>query len=310
MAPLLTRRRFFGKAIRLSSACALSPVLGPFFRQEAEAQRGILAVVEGNPADAVRKAIDVLGGIETFIHPGDTVLIKPNVSFPNPKEWATTTSPEVVYAVVQSVLEAGAGRVIIADNTMRKNDICFVRTGLMDAFEGMENVKIIPIQRESFFTEKTVPGGRALQSVKVAKLLDRCNVFINLPCAKSHAATQVSFGLKNAMGLIWDRAYFHQGTDVHEAIAELATVIRPHLTILDATRALTTAGPTGPGKVVELNTILAGTDPLAVDAYAASMIPWNNRTLKAGGIAHLKHAYRLGVGEINTDRVEIRKLQV
>ena len=101
--------------------------------------------------------------------------------------------------------------------------------------------------------------------MKIAKLLARCDVFINMPCAKSHAATQVSFGLKNLMGLIFDRTYFHSGTDLHTAIAELATVIKPHITILDATRALVTGGPTGPGKVQDMGTIIAGTNPLAVD---------------------------------------------
>jgi uncharacterized protein (DUF362 family) len=252
-------------------------------------------------------ALDLIGGIKKFIHPNDMVLIKPNVSFPSPKNWGSTTNPEVVKAVAQLVIEAGASRVIVADNTMRDAMICFERTGLIDALKELEKIKVIPLQRESLFAEVKVPNGNALKSVKTAKLIQRCNVLINLPCAKSHAATDVSFGLKNLMGLIWDREYFHQGTDLHTAIAELSTVIRPQLTILDATRALVTGGPTGPGKIQELNTVIASIDPLAVDAYAASIANWNNRSTNALSIKHLAHAAKIGVGEIDLDKIAIKK---
>lgn len=266
--------------------------------------------MQGNPAAAVAKAFDLIGGIKKFINPNDMVLIKPNVSFPNPKNWGSTTNPAVVKAVAQLVIEAGASRVIVADNTMRDGMICFERTGLIDELKALEQVKVIPLQQESHFINVEVPNGQTLKSVKIAKLIQRCNVLINLPCAKSHAATDVSFGLKNLMGLIWDREYFHQGTDLHTAIAELATVIRPQLTILDATRALVTGGPTGPGKIQELNTIIASTDPLAVDAYAASLVNWNNRSTDAHSIKHLSHAAKLGVGDIDLDKINIKKENV
>lgn len=270
----------------------------------------VVAVVKGSPEDAVKKAIQLVGGIDTFVTSDSTVLLKPNVSFPNVKTWGTTTSPEVVRVVAEMVLDAGARRIIVADNTMRESDICFHRTGMVEMLSDMERVKIIPLQRESFFREIKVPEGKALETVKIAKLIQRADLVINLPCAKSHSATQVSFGLKNLMGLIWDRSYLHQGTDLHTAIAELSLVIRPQLTLLDATRALMTAGPTGPGKVLKLNTILAGTDPLAVDAYATHLAPWNNRSLRPTAVKHLFQAAQLGIGEINLNKISITKAEV
>ena len=271
------------------------------------AAQSMLAIVEGPVEAAVRKAFDMFGGMSAFVHPGQTVLLKPNMSFPNPKTWGSDTSPELVKTVALEALQAGAARVIVADNTMRKDTESFDRSGLTEALAGIDKVKILPIQEESFFTEVAVPNGKALKTVMIAKLIQKADVFINLPCAKSHSATDVSFGLKNSMGLIWDRGYFHTGTDLHTAIAELATVIRPHLTILDATRAMVTGGPTGPGKVQELNTIIAGTDPLAVDAYATTLVNWNNRSLKPNMVKHLLAASQIGVGEINLDKVNVRK---
>jgi len=269
-----------------------------------------LVLVQGSPEQAVRKGLQHWGGLKKFIRPNDTILLKPNVSFPNPKEWGSTTSPEVVSTVAKLALEAGAARVIVADNTMREGDLCFRKTGLSEALKDIPKVKVLPLQKESFFHDSKVVDGKALHTVQSAKLIERCDVLINLPCAKSHSATKVSFGLKNLMGLIWDRNYFHSNTDLHRAIAELATVIRPHLTILDASRALVTGGPTGPGKVRDLSSILIGTDPLAVDAYAVTMANWNNRMEKVEFVKHLAFASKLGVGNIDVKTLSVRAEQV
>ncbi|MBN1782035.1 DUF362 domain-containing protein, partial [bacterium] len=243
--------------------------------------------------------------VQRFVKPGNTVLIKPNIAFANPEAWASATSPGLVRAMAELVLEAGAKRVIVADHTNHESAKCFQRTGIGAALEGLESVKLIGLDQESMFMEATVPYGKALNTVKIAKLIERSDVLINMPCAKSHAGTDVSFGLKNLMGLVWDRAYFHDSTDLHAAIAELATVIRPDLTVLDATRALVTNGPTGPGKVENLGILIAGTEPLAVDIYAAGLTTWNNRSLAPGSISHLAHASQLGLGPLDVSKLNI-----
>lgn len=311
-----SRRDFLRKSAGIAGLAAAgriltaSPLLGQDSLATAPGQptaRPVLAVVQGAAAAAVAKALELLGGMSRFVKPGAVVVIKPNVSFPNPKAWGTGTSPDVVVAVAREALKAGAGRVIVADNTMRRDMESFNRTGLIEALTGIDKVKVLALQEESLFVEVPVPNGNAVRSVQIARLAQKADVLINLPCAKSHTATEVSFGLKNNMGLIWDRSFFHTKTDIHAAIAELATVVRHHLTILDATRCLLTNGPTGPGKVQELNLILAGTDPLSVDAYAATLANWNNRTLKPGSVRHLAIASKLGVGEIDLSRIEIVK---
>lgn len=308
MQASLSRRKFIEKCVQIGTSVVATfslPSLKSLAKVNSEPVT--LAVVQGNPAAAISRAFDLIGGITRFVSPNDMVLLKPNVSFPNPETWGSTTNPDVVRAVAQLVIEAGASRVMVADNTMGDGMNCFERTGMIGELKAIERVKVIPLQQESYFAAVEVPNGKAIKSVKIAKLIQRCNVLINLPCAKSHVATDVSFGLKNLMGLIWNREYFHQGTDLHTAIAELATVIRPQLTILDATRALVTGGPTGPGKIQELNTIIASPDPLAVDAYAASLTNWNNRSTDAQSIKHLSQAAKIGVGEIDLNKVAIKK---
>jgi uncharacterized protein (DUF362 family) len=304
----LTRRGFLKTC---TAGCLAGAGLAAGIPIHAQAQQALSGpadvwMIEGDPEKTVAAAFDVMGGIQTWIRPGSMVILKPNISFPNPPEWGGTTNPKVVAAVARAALNAGASRVLVMDRTMREPELCLKRTGLEAALDTLENVKWIPLDQQSAFEEVAVSGGKALQSVKIPKLLLRPHVLINLPCAKSHTATDVSFGLKNLMGLIWDREYFHSSTDLHTAIAELATVIRPSVTLLDATRALVTNGPSGPGKVADLNMLIAGTDVLAVDAAAVSLADWNNRAVPPQAISHLVRASEAGLGKLQGMNIQKR----
>jgi len=148
-----------------------------------------------------------------------------------------------------------------------------------------------------------------LLSVKVAKAVLQADKLINLPTAKSHSATGVSLGLKNLMGLIWERSSLHS-MNLHRAIAELSLVIRPDLTIVDATRALTSGGPGGPGKTVELNTVVAGADVVAVDSYTVGLTPWYNRAYTGKSVKYIAAAAELGLGEIDPEKMTIKEISV
>jgi uncharacterized protein (DUF362 family) len=314
MKKFYSRRQFIINSVKAGAVISAGSVGVPLSKlygnSENESKNIDLAVVSGDPSSTVKKAIDVLGGIKKFLSPGGVVLLKPNVSFPNPAAWGSTTNPEVVKAVALLTIEAGASRVIVVDHTMQDGNLCFNKTGFTETFKDIKKVKLLPLKQENHFTEVQVQDGKALKTVKIAKLIKRADLLINLPCAKSHIATDVSFGLKNLMGLIWDRAYFHTGTDLHMAIAELSTVIRPQLTLFDATRALVTGGPSGPGKVMEMNTIIGGIDPLAVDSYATTLTNWNNRAFNVSSVKHLSYSSKLGIGEIDLKKLIVKNVDV
>ena len=130
-------------------------------------------------------------------------------------------------------------------------------------------------------------------------------MLISLPVAKSHSATGVSLGIKGNLGLNWDRRWMHNSADFNQTIADLATIVRPDLTIVDAIRALTTRGPQGPGKVANLNTIVAGRDPVAVDSYAVSLTPWYNQSMAGKNVKHLLLASEMGLGEIDITKLNV-----
>ncbi len=265
-----------------------------------------LSMVKGTDiAAGVRAAVDALGGIGTFVRPGDIVFLKPNVSFPNPPEWGSTTHPEVIRAVVTMCEEAGAKRIIAADFPMRGAERCFEKSGMTALAGSMPQLTFKQLGEERDFETVAAPKASEFREIAVARLLRKADVFINLPSAKSHRGTTISMGLKNLMGLIHDRSSFHGDYDLHTAVADLAGVIRPQLTILDAHHVLLTNGPGGPGQTEQLDTIIAGIDPVAVDAAGVRLAEWNNRAGDPAQIRHLAIAAERGIGTLHIPEEQI-----
>ena len=266
-----------------------------------------LVVINGDPAGATRKALEAMGGISRFVKKGQRVVLKPNMSFNNPPDRATTTHPQVVATVAQACLEAGAQRVAVLDYPLRKGELCLERSGILDACKSIKGVHVAALEERKFFREIKVPQGKIFDRLEVLREVLDSDVLINLPQAKSHSATGVSLGIKGLMGLIWDRWSFHSKYDIEQALADLATVIKPQLTILDATRALVSGGPGGPGEVVKPNLIIAGIDPVAVDSYAVTVAPWYGQNFTGRQVKHLLIANQRGLGKVDLDQLKILK---
>lgn len=299
-------RRQFLKATAAGVAIGLA---GPP-RIAGAAEEVDLAVISGEPAAATAKALETLGGISRFVKKGQRVLIKPNMSFAKGPDIAATTHPLVIAAVARACSEAGAGEVLVLDHTLQRAELCLERTGIREACRGIPGVHCLAVQDRKFFKEVKVPRGKVLERVEVVRdLLDDC-VLISVPVAKSHSTTGVSLGLKGLMGLIWDRESFHSQFNINEGIADLATVVRPRLTVLDATRALTTGGPGGPGEVKRPNLVVAGTDPVAVDSFGVGIVPWYGQSFRGRQVEHLLAAHQRGLGQIDVDKLRIRRASV
>ncbi len=267
-----------------------------------------LSLAKGEPRVAVAKALAAIGGMSRFVKDGQVVAIKPNASFVAPPEWGATTHPEVLSAVIEQCLEAGARRVLVIDHTMGSAQRSFQRSGTTAAVAAFKDAKLTSLDEERVYREVEVPRGASLKRTAVAAIAGRADVLINLPTAKSHTATRVSLGLKNLMGLVWDRNVFHSEMDIHVGIADLATVIRPHLTIIDATYILHNNGPTGPGEVTHFSGVVAGSDPVATDAYAVGLGHWSGQMLKAEHVDYLRYAAERGVGTLDLSSLRIEEL--
>ncbi len=154
------------------------------------------------------------------------------------------------------------------------------------------------------FREVKLPKGRELKETDVAIDVMHTDLLINMPVAKSHGSCTITVSMKNWMGSVKNRKSWHM-KGVHQCIADVNTFIKADLIVVDATRIMTTDGPQGPGNVEHPKQIIIGTDPVAVDAYAATLFK-----LKPFDVEHIKiaHDMKLGVGDL--DRVEVVHIEV
>jgi len=300
----ITRREF----IKIGAGAALITMLPKSLVAGEKTAGPTIGVAEGDNSKLVRAAVDLVGGIDKYVKSRDVVCIKPNLSFASNIDCGATTNPAIVRQMVQLCLDAGASRIFVVDHTIQDPTLCVERSRIEEAIID-KKVSLVTLHQERQYTEIEVPAGKQLHTIQVAKIIQDADLLINMPTAKSHSATGVSLGIKSLMGLIWDRGYLHR-VNLHDAIAELATVIKPGLTVVDATKALTTGGPGGPGKTVILNKVVAGTDPVAVDSYTVGIAQWYKKSWTGNQVKYIRAAADLGLGEIDTGNMQIKEVTV
>jgi uncharacterized protein (DUF362 family) len=306
--PSLTRRDFLKTqgtaALLLASGMAL-----PGQAIAAESAPPDLAVARGEPGAATRAAVLAMGGMASLVQPGQSVVIKPNMSFAQPPERATNTHPEVIRELALMCREAGASRVRVVDHPLQTAEQCLLQSGIQQACADLPDVSVHTLSAARFFQDATIPQGEQLRETQVMREVLDADVFIAAPVAKSHASTGVSLGMKGMLGLILDRGILHRRFDLHTAIVDLNTLLRPNLVVVDATRVLSTNGPFGPGKVLVENTVIASTDIVAADAMAVSRFEWYGRRIQPRQVKHLLLAHERGLGRMDIDQLRVREIQ-
>lgn len=315
----LNRREFIGRCTKAGLAAAAAGGIGlgfydarapdpyqteavgarlPDFSVPGTAPR--MAIVRGSERSVtVPAALEALGGMTTFIKPGDRVLLKPNIAFAAPPILSATTHPELVKIVVRMCFESGAAEVIVTDNPINDPASCFSLTGIGQAAREAGARVVLP--REALFRPLSVPGGRLIRDWPV--LFDpfrRITKVIGMAPLKDHHRSGASMCMKNWYGLLGgQRNIFHQ--DIHTIITELAAMVRPTLVILDATATMMTNGPTG-GSLADLkqtDTMIVSTDQVAADTFGATLLGLSKEDLP-----HIARAEAAGFGTSNFDSLK------
>ena len=291
----MDRRSF----LKVSGSAAL---LAPTLVKEALAakEQPLVAVAEGTDYPAItRKAIAALGGMKRFVKAGDVVVVKPNMGWDRSTDLAANTHPQVVRAVVEECLAAGAKKVKVFDYTCNDPRRCYVNSGIEGALKGMKNVECKQIEPERF--KKVTLNGQFLKEWELYDEALSANVFINVPVAKHHGLSKLTLGLKNIMGIMGgNRGYVHRSLDI--ALADVNAHVKSHLTIIDATRVLLAHGPQG-GNIADvkvLNKVIASTDIVAADAFATTLFG-----LKPADIPVTVAANKRGLGEMKLERIKV-----
>ena len=267
--------------------------LGAFNAPQAPA--ATFGVARGTDTAAiVRKAVELVGGMGSFVDKGDVVFVKPNISWDKKPEQAATTNPVVVETVVRMVAEAGAKKIIVADNACNDARRTYKRSGIKEAAEGA-GAKVPFMEKRRFVS--TNLGGSVMSDWEVYREAMEADKIINIPIAKHHGLSDVTLSMKNLMGLIGGRRdLLHQ--NLPECVVDLTAYFKPALNILDSVRLLKANGPQGSTlkDVVELNTVAASADPVRIDAFGISLFGDAIFSNDPGAFPHIEEAVKRGLG--------------
>jgi len=281
---------------------ALSVLFGGFYKNIFAKEPPVLAIAEGKDYAAItRNAVATLGGIRKFVKKGNVVVVKPNIGWDRRPEYAATTHPAVIKAIIEDCLEAGAKKVKVFDNTCNDTRRCYENSGINAALKGMKNVELKYVENERF--KNTKINGVFLKEWELYDEALLADVLINVPIAKHHNLTRLTLGLKNIMGIMGgNRGYIHRNID--EALTDMNAFVKTHLTIIDATRILLNHGPQGGNlnDVKVLNKVIASTDIVAADAFATTLFGLNPQDISV-----TVSAYKRGLGEMNLNKIKIIK---
>lgn len=308
-----TRRQFLLTSAATAGAALLGTACGSDSPQTADGRREAVAPAAdqaylsvargGDTAEITKQAIAALGGIERFVKNGDDVIIKPNICVDyHPAEYAATTNPTVVATLVSLCRGAGAKRVRVMDNPFGGTpESAYTVSGIADAVEaaGGEMEIMSPVKYANF----TISQGRDISEWEFYQDIVNANVLINVPIAKHHSLARLTLGAKNLIGVVTKPNQIHR--NLHQRVADLASLIRPSLTVIDGVRVLMAHGPTGGSlnDVQQMDTIIASHDLVAADAYGATLFG------KTGAdVPYIQAGAEMGLGTMDLSSIKIEEI--
>jgi len=306
----MDRRNFLKNMLGGTVVLGSSLAFGDYSRvlAAADSQTGpydLVAVKGGEPELMFDKAMASLGGIERFVPRGSKVVVKPNIGWDVPPDRGGNTHPKLVARIIAQCLQAGAKEVSVFDHTCDSWSRCYKNSGIETAVKDAGG-KIVPGNNEGYYQKVSVPMGRRLTEAKVHELVLDADVFINVPVLKHHSSSMVTIGMKNLMGIVWDRWYWHRN-DLHQCIADFMSYRKPTLTVVDAYNVMKQNGPRGvsAGDIVNMKSLIVSTDPVAADAAAAMIFG-----AQPADVRHIQLAAEMGLGRMNLKELSIDRIKM
>ena len=263
----------------------------------------LVAVRNGEPELMFDRAIESLGGMKEFVKPGQSVVVKPNIGWDVIPERAANTHPGLVKRIVEHCFQAGAKDVFVFDHTCDLWTACYNNSGIEPAVKSAGGT-MIPGNIESMYRDVEIPGAERLKTAKVHEKILDSDVFINVPVLKHHASARVTIAMKNLMGIVYDRRYWHRN-DLQQCIADFCLFSKPTLNVVDAYRVMTRNGPKGVSEddVVLTRNLLVSPDIVAVDAAATRVFG-----SEPDEIPHITIGHDMGIGNMNLQELSINRI--
>ncbi|HNY53556.1 MAG TPA: DUF362 domain-containing protein [Bacteroidales bacterium] len=306
----MRRRDFFRKSVGAGIAAGAALSFGRYNKllgaPASHAKYDMVALMGGEPAAMFDLGIQELGGMGMFVTKGQKVLVKPNIGWDVVPELAANTNPDLVKRIIEHCFRAGAKEVYVFDHTC-DNWINTYRNSGIERAAKAGGAKVVPANTENYYQEIEIPTAVKLKKAKVHELVLTTDVFINVPILKDHNSTRMTACLKNMMGVVWDRGYWH-ANDLHQCIADYAMFEKkPILNVVDCYNVMVKHGPQGISKedLVLMKSQILTTDWVAGDTAAARML-----NLDPQQIDYIQIAYKMGLGTTNLDSLNIRRIKM
>ena len=266
----------------------------------------IVAVMGGTPVEMLDRALAAAGGLGRFVKTGQKILIKPNIGWDKTPEEGANTTPALVKHLVELCFKAGAKEVNVFDNTCNNWQACYRNSQIEKAVKDAGGTMLMA-HEESYYTDLELPRGVALKQVKVHKAWLESDVIINLPILKHHGGARMTAAMKNLMGVVWDRRFYHR-TDLHQCIADFTTIDKkPTLNIIDAYNVMMRNGPRGvsTADLATKKMLLLSTDMVAIDTAAARILE-----AKPDEIAYIAKAAAHNTGIADLEKLKIERITI
>ncbi len=270
----------------------------------------LVAVMGGEPEAMFRKAIAEMGGMSKFISRGDKVVVKPNIGWDQPIEMGANTNPKLVVEIIKQCFDAGAKEVTVFDHTCDNWRKCYANSGIEEAAK-TAGAKVVPADQESYYKTVSIPKGKSLKTAKVHQAIVDCDKWINVPVLKNHGGAQLTISMKNHMGIVWDRGFFH-ANDLQQCIADICSYEkRAVLNVVDAYRLMKTSGPRGKSAadVVLSKGLFMSQDIVAVDTAAANFFN-QVREMPLENVSHIGKAQELKLGTMDLNSLNIKRVRI
>lgn len=270
----------------------------------------LVAVMGGEPVAMLDKALETLGGIAKYVKKGQKIVIKPNIGWDRTPELAGNTNPDLIAALVKKCLDAGASKVTVFDNTCDQWQKCYTSSGIEKAAKAA-GALVVPGNDEKYYKEVSIPNGVKLKSAKIHEALLEADAWFNVPILKNHGGAKLSCAMKNYMGIVWDRRFFHQN-DLQQCIADICTwQKKPVLNIVDAYRMMHQNGPQGKSAadVATIKSLLASPNIVEIDTAALGLFN-QVKNLDIAAVGHLGNGAALKLGSTDLSKMNIQRIRL
>ena len=275
-----------------------------------ESAPDMVAVMGGEPAPMLDKALEALGGISKYVKKGQKVVIKPNIGWDKGPDFAANTNPELIGALVKQCMAAGASRVTVFDNTCDNWQRCYQSSGIEKASKDAGAI-VAPGNSEVYYKTTAIPKGIRLKTAKIHQALLDADVWFNVPVLKNHGGAKMSIAMKNYMGIVWDRGFFHDN-DLQQCIADICTwEKKPVLNIIDAYRCMRKHGPQGRSisDTAVLKSLIISSDIVAADVAAIRLFN-QVENMPIESVGHIARGEKFNLGTQDIDKLNIRRIRL